>query len=1529
MSASISKHSVVNNLDDIKAILVPEDKTKQEALRDDDWDNRWNWDTSDVLSDPDDDPAKRNLWLAECKISLSPLTDMLVIARQKVLTIFNFKRSTKETSSTIHDETVHEFNLVYSASLPGLEPNETLTSVALLPFVAQQKNVLINFRDWTAILVGFSTGFFRIYAENGKVLLSHIFHDEPILDIKCRTHSANNLLSEQLDEILIIYPSAVIQIDGFTLYQTLRMCRQNLAKSQHVDSSGQGYFSSFASGADQSNSQAPFIFKKWAFSSGTSDQQTHDCVNVCSYVKNDFDALVSRSIASSPNSKLTNDTANLFLSTGIHPFVGFYRAQEGTTHTIIEELSHVLFKQVKNVLSIFSSQSKPKEADPRENIKPATSVDCSLGLFDERLGFKICLSPNRRLAAVVDDYGRVILFDVANAIAVRIWKGYRKAEVGWIVVEEGNSSNPKEYSKQALFLAIYAPKRGILEIWCSQNGPRVTAFKVGKNCKLLYMDHVMFGLNHLILQNIKHTMEPGEFTKAFLYSKCCLFNYETGELLNINVPFLCALTDRNSKKTRDIHILKDLKVLLKKQDITLPEEKRQKYYQQVVTLVLMLKTAEIRRECLEELIRFANDEQLVFLAAQRMHQDLLQFIDKNELDFENKLVAQMCSRVMQICQCYIKIKKELPATLQRVEKLAVESLDPPDIQELIENLGGWSGNDVARILSLLAFRQSVLKFSSKAAKTDLDFTIFDMLSHFTLYYTHLVKKNNAEIYEKLPIEIILMDGSGSVEKPSGDTRYVSLDRLSQYLFNGIFAGNSSQLGYLLGEACIYPSNLLLLLFTSWLHSSYSIHWRCWENLSQALFKIVDIMNNIRQSEENSEENLLFDPTGMDDRLLAPSWTDIIELIYKSTNITSALIAVNMIKSLINKFKLNARDISELNSVTQVDGEEEPPITTSPSAADIQSMHSIISSDNEWETLHMDKENLSLLTKQLEDLFLLDMLLKSNLCSLEEEEQPEQPKVGANGSPVRFNSISLSFILSSGPGIVSEIVARWAIRHKVPPELLICLPSADASTLDGQDDSEVTVADESATLKRTVERSTTAVTDMADLSARSTLMEILDHVRQRFPNCLESDILLINCCWELLLQWNAKPLILSSDLFLTLSYLEKVSSSVLKHNVACMGWRLFIQKRFEVLCNLIEKMGKKPKDRICRKELEMDENTLENFSVYCCDLLDFLIKTSFSWETEPLPLYQLDDWWTHFNSSAQYGSHYVDVEPPKTTLFQTLEQHSLQNAKIQLNPEQFPSNNVPLAVMAMHQKVANTDLLVEYFHLALSVQFTVTFSLRNVRPLSLFSSSVRAYFFKDLFSFLRPSSSSSESSHVPVDPELCDIRNKFLFNVIRAIVQTLPVYRNEEDRNEGLKFYQTANMWFAKVIHITREWYLNVDRIRLRYVYDLFLFGCDPLAEELMATVSDVRGLGRQLLIIAGLRTTHILNTKFGSLDEISFVPPNILSWLKHLTTDPNLNPDCPTSATVLLLEHIGNFLHDDDANYRICQELLSAIKHAQ
>lgn len=310
-----------------------------------------------------------------------------------------------------------------------------------------------------------------------------------------------------------------------------------------------------------------------------------------------------------------------------------------------------------------------------------------------------------------------------------------------------------------------------------------------------------------------------------------------------------------------------------------------------------------------------------------------------------------------------------------------------------------------------------------------------------------------------------------------------------------------------------------------------------------------------------------------------------------------------------------------------------------------------------------------------------------------------------------------------------------------------------------------------------------------------MVEILDHVRRCFPNCLDSDILLINCFWELLRQWSNQPLIHTIEM--ALEYLEKVSSSVLKHNVASMAWRLFIQKRFEILCNLIEKMGKKPKDRVIKKELGMgniiksefflskinvclfvytDENNLEEFSNFSCDLVDFMIRTSASSETEALPLYTMDDWWNSFNSLQSYNTNYneefikYDLQTTTGNKSKQPKQPSLLNESSSLY-----SLNIPLAVMAMHQKMANIDLLIEYYHLAQCIQFIIIFSVRNVRPLSLFPSSIRAYFFKDLVSFL--SIDTTNDGIILNDPEITEIRRKFLTNTITSIVQTIPSYRN--------------------------------------------------------------------------------------------------------------------------------------------------------
>lgn len=48
-------------------------------------------------------------------------------------------------------------------------------------------------------------------------------------------------------------------------------------------------------------------------------------------------------------------------------------------------------------------------------------------------------------------------FQIVNRQIVRIWKGYRDATVAWV-----NSSDDK---RTALFLAIFAPRRALLEVW--------------------------------------------------------------------------------------------------------------------------------------------------------------------------------------------------------------------------------------------------------------------------------------------------------------------------------------------------------------------------------------------------------------------------------------------------------------------------------------------------------------------------------------------------------------------------------------------------------------------------------------------------------------------------------------------------------------------------------------------------------------------------------------------------------------------------------------------------------------------------------------------------------------------------------------------------------------------------------------------------------------------------------------------------------------------------------------------------------
>ncbi|XGW19400.1 hypothetical protein V3C99_003322 [Haemonchus contortus] len=114
----------------------------------------------------------------------------------------------------------------------------------------------------------------------------------------------------------------------------------------------------------------------------------------------------------------------------------------------------------------FSSTPKKKAAVSQTSHAVTTRGT----LDDSRLAVETALEASRGLVAVVDHIARIVLIDIVNRQIIRIWKGYRDATVAWI-----NSSNDEQ---TALFLAIFAPRRALLEVWNVQSGVRAGAIHV-------------------------------------------------------------------------------------------------------------------------------------------------------------------------------------------------------------------------------------------------------------------------------------------------------------------------------------------------------------------------------------------------------------------------------------------------------------------------------------------------------------------------------------------------------------------------------------------------------------------------------------------------------------------------------------------------------------------------------------------------------------------------------------------------------------------------------------------------------------------------------------------------------------------------------------------------------------------------------------------------------------------------------------------------------------------------------------------
>lgn len=415
-------------------------------------------------------------------------------------------KSQRQQSSTFR----HEWTLVGKGSSLDT-PLDEITTVLCLPlYVPRSKQSQIY------VVVGYKSGMIRIFNEHGVLVVVQQLHHTPVVSIKARI-GVGKVPGEDEDEMTILHEGGkVVCIEGESLWVVLRLCNGSTRPSDNKY--GQ-------------TSQAPtFAYKKWSL------QNQDLMVDVISCGPARRRPTLSNGFSSSSSSSLyTSQATERFVSAGSQPMMAFYASSSSSrplfsaTSLATQMAARVTSAVFGFAKSIWNSAPSPRPGSPAVGqpsgnasgqgmqdgtvgpygnvyssaMAPATEVPAVLWLSDSQRCIRhVSLAPApprgtyyhhpSKLAAMTDSLGRVLLVDLEECEIIRMWKGLRGARCGWIQEERivrtsrGNSNSEFVPLKRhlVLYLVIYAPKRGTVEIYPARQGKRVGLIQVGLGWKI-------------------------------------------------------------------------------------------------------------------------------------------------------------------------------------------------------------------------------------------------------------------------------------------------------------------------------------------------------------------------------------------------------------------------------------------------------------------------------------------------------------------------------------------------------------------------------------------------------------------------------------------------------------------------------------------------------------------------------------------------------------------------------------------------------------------------------------------------------------------------------------------------------------------------------------------------------------------------------------------------------------------------------------------------------------------------------------
>ncbi|XP_074517081.1 rab3 GTPase-activating protein non-catalytic subunit isoform X4 [Sebastes fasciatus] len=1359
MSCSLLEFCRLQELKTVRDYLFQSQKPTEPAEEKNLTENELSWDTSDWESSWDSGENKEEgatsattveeettgqgtPWLHDCVVSLSPCSDLLVVAREQKAVFLSAKWRTDDSGR-------EEMTLAVSwTGALSTDEGECVSSSICIP-LASQKRSSTGRPDWTCVVVGFTSGYVRFYTESGVLLLAQLLHEDPVLRLKCRTYEIPRHpgVTEQHEELSILYPAALVTIDGFSLFQSLRACRNQVARAA-------------AAGSDVIQ-PPPLAYKKW----GLQDMDTivdHSSVGVMTLCV--FDQMKNASILGGFNASVKGSPPAMsqYVTVGGGPYTGFYYAVEGSSQPL---LSHVALAVASKLTSaLFSAASgwlgwnkhkNEEEAVQKQKpkVEPSTALGIRFGLPDSRRhGESICLSPCNTLAGVTDDFGRVTLLDLARGIAIRMWKGYRDAQLAWLQVPEERGD--REFSpsaslprRHALFLIIYAPRRGILEVWGMQQGPRVGAFTVGKHCRLLYAGYRLMGVNSVTSQGWQlHTQQV------------CLLDPITGALRTVNIPFHLALSDKKSERAKDMHLLKRLTTMLRSRAVEPDILERE-----AKSVLLDIKHPAIKKQALESLLSNKNAPVSCLTNVTRALHDSLKQQDPEEVDAP---LLQLCSSQLKLLHLYTDI--------QQLHSAAdIEACSENDSLEGIEDELSRVGPTLQRYAQLTS-RPSV-SFAQDSPDSALPAKAF---------------LSQIECTEDEELRVI----RGS------ETEW---NQLGNFMFWGCLCGKSPlhKVCDTLQQAGISPQQLLSLLLSVWLQREKEVLQNPEETVRN-LHTLLIALSNMKDAVEES----------WDSQSISPWWQQVRCTCIQSHNAAAALLAA-FVAHRAAKASITSRGDSKLQL--------------------------------EWEAVSLELEQWVVCVRQLEDVLVLQTLLLV------------PPPQGSTGGAAA--QCSIKTLLEGGTGGIADSVSKWMFRHNLAPERL-------KEILQKREDKE---GDETLEQKAGGEGNEKEEKSQEDSDRTA---ELLVAVCQRFPHSLSPDLLFAHCCWEYVVQWNKDPEE-GRYLWWAVEHLKLVSSPHIQLGISAMMWSTFIVKRFSAAAFLMDKVGKAPKDRLCRRDVGMGDKAVTSFLGCCVQLLQILMEADSAVEEFSAPELSVEEAW-------------CGAEGPAS-----------------------------LAELALEQKGVHYPLVQHHCLLASLLHAAMTFSLK-VKPLGLFDSKGKNAFFRDLTTIqLMPSGD--------MDPGLVSLRQEFLLRVLTGWVQAI------DDPSSSASGSPKADWWPSLCLELGSLLQVNPDILRRHLVCELYNQGLDPRAEEVMLEVEDKDVLGSQLLVLTGQRLSYSLlhsqSQTQPAMELLARLPPTLCTWLKAMDPSELRCPLLPLPQTSRLVSRLIEILPENHAQYSLALHLLEAV----